>query len=75
MTLRCAVRWLLVLTLALPVAQALLWWVAGLLKAMGDVPAATVVGYINTGAGVVWLLSLVGLVVTLALQSLNQPPT
>ena len=75
MTLRCAVRWLVVLTLALPVAQALLWWVGGLLKAMGDVPAATVVGHVNTGAGVIWLLSLVGLVVTLALQSLNQPPT
>jgi hypothetical protein len=74
MTLRCAVRWLLILTLGLPLAQSLLAWVAGLLSAMGDAPAAAVIGHINTGAGVVWLLSLVGLVITLALQSLNQPP-
>ncbi len=73
MTLRNAVRWLVVVALALPLVQSLLWWVAGLLKAMGDAPAATVIGHINTAAGVVWLLSLVGLVVTLALQSLTEP--
>lgn len=74
MTLRCALRWLVVLALAIPLGQSLLWWVAGLLKAMGDAPAAAVLGHVNTALGVVWLLSLVGLVVTLALESLKKPP-
>lgn len=74
MTLRCAVRWLVVLALALPLGQSLLWWVAGLLRAMGDAPAATVLGHFSTAVGVVWLLCLVGLIVTLALQSLEPRP-
>jgi hypothetical protein len=72
MTLRSATRWLVVLVLGLPLGQAVLVWVAGLLSAMGDAAGATVVGRISTGAGVLWLVSLVGLVVVLALASLER---
>jgi hypothetical protein len=71
MTLRRATRWLLVLVLGLPLVQAVLVWTAGLLAAMGDEAGAAVVGRINTGAGVAWLVSLVGLVVVMALASLE----
>jgi hypothetical protein len=74
MTLRSAIRWLLVLTLGLPILQSLLVWVAGLLSAMGDAAAASVLGRINIAAGVLWLACLVGLVVVLALQSLEESP-
>jgi hypothetical protein len=79
MTLRSATRWLLVLVIGLPLGQAVLVWVAGLLGAMGDAAGANVVGRISTGAGILWLVSLVGLVVVLALSSLeatrdDEPP-
>ena len=65
---------MLVLVLGLPLVQTLLWWAAGLLAAMGDKAAAGVIGRVNTGAGVVWLVSLVGLVVVLAIESIAKPP-
>jgi hypothetical protein len=74
MTLRWAVRLLLGAVLGLPLVQAIFLWVAGLLRAMGDEAAAAVIGHLNTAAGVLWLVSLVGLVVTLAMQSLERPP-
>jgi hypothetical protein len=39
---------------------------------MGDAAGANVVGRISTGAGVLWLVCLVGLVVVLALASLER---
>jgi hypothetical protein len=74
MTLRAAVRLLLMLVLGLPLVQAILLWVGGLLQAMGDEAAARVVGGINTGFGVLWLVTLVGLVVALAFDSLDRQP-
>jgi hypothetical protein len=73
-TLRCATKTLLVLTLALPVVQAVLIWVAGLLRSMGDAAGATVVGHVGTACQVVWTLSLVGLVIVLALLVLGERP-
>lgn len=73
MTLRNAVKTLLVLVLALPLVAAVLVWVVGLLRAMGDATGAMVVGYVGTACQVVWLVCLVGLLVTLALTSLQEP--
>lgn len=73
MTLRNAVKTLLVLVLALPLVAAVLVWVVGLLRAMGDASGAMVVGYVGTACQVVWLVCLVGLLVTLALTSLQEP--
>ena len=74
MTLRWAVRLLLGAVLGLPLVQAIFLWVAGLLRAMGDEAAAAAIGHFNIAVGVLWLVSLVGLVVTLAMQSLERPP-
>ena len=73
MTLRTGLIILLGLAMGLPLVQSLLWWVAGLLKAMGDDAAATALGHISIGAGVLWLASLVGLVFLLALKVVNDP--
>lgn len=73
MTLRNAVKLLLVLVLALPLVAAVLLWVVGLLRAMGDDGGAAVVGHVGTGCQVVWLVSLVGLLVTLALTAIQEP--
>lgn len=74
MTLRAAVRLLLMLVLGLPLVQAVFMWVGGLLRSMGDEAAAAVLGGINTGVGVLWLVTLVGLIVALAFDSLDRPP-
>jgi hypothetical protein len=68
-----AVKLMLALTLGLPLLQAVLMWVGGLLTAMGDPTTSTVLGHINTATGIAWLVSVVGLVVALALQSLDEP--
>jgi hypothetical protein len=73
MTLRSATKTLVVLALALPVAQCVLIWVRGLLTSMGDSDGAAIIGHVGTAFGVVWLISLVGLVITLALTVLNEP--
>ncbi len=70
---RSAVKLLLALTLGLPLLQAVLVWVGGLLTAMGDPTTSSVLGHVNTAFGIVWLVSVVGLVVALALQSLDEP--
>lgn len=70
MTLRNAVKTLLVLVLALPMVAAVLVWVVGLLRAMGDAAGAAVVGYVGTACQVTWLVCLVGLLVTLAMMAL-----
>ncbi len=74
MTLRAATKTLLVLTLALPIAQSVLVWVRGLLTAMGDEEGGEIIGYIGTACQVIWSLSLVGLVIVLSLLVLNERP-
>jgi hypothetical protein len=73
MTLRKALQTQLVLVLALPLVAAVLVWVVGLLRAMGDEAGAAVVAHAGTGCQVVWLVCLVGLLVTLALHALQEP--
>jgi hypothetical protein len=70
--LRTALKSLLILVLGLPVASVMLTWVAGLLAAMGDATAANVLSHMNTAARVIWLISLVGIVVVLSLETLER---
>jgi hypothetical protein len=74
MTLRLATKVLLALTLGLPVIQVVLIWVAGLLKSMGDEAGAAIIRHVGTGCQVIWSISLVGLVIILALMTLNERP-
>ena len=74
MTLRSATKILLTLALGLPVIQAVLIWVTGLLKSMGDEAGAMIIRHVGTGCQVVWAVSLVGLVIVLALTTLNNQP-
>jgi len=75
MTLRSATKILLVLALALPIIQAVLIWVRALLASMGDDAGAAIVGHIGTACQVVWPISVVGLVITLALIAIiDRPP-
>ncbi len=73
MSSRTVVKLLLVLVLGLPVLQASLVWIGGLLGAMGDATTATVLSSVNTATGVVWLVSVVALVVALAIRTLDEP--
>ncbi len=74
MTLRSATKTLLVLALALPIVQAILIWIRGLLASMGDDAGAAIIGHIGTVCQVVWSISLVGLVITTALIAINERP-
>ena len=74
MTLRNAVKTLLVLVLALPIVVGVLVWVGGLLRAMGDAAGAAAVGYVGTACQVTWLVCLVGLLVTLSITVLAERP-
>ena len=71
MTLRSAAKTLLVLVLALPVAQLVLLWVRGLLNSMGDAEGGVMIGYVATVFQVVWALCFVALVIVLAFVVLN----
>jgi hypothetical protein len=73
MNLRTALIALLGLAIGLPLLEAVLVWVAGLLGAMGDEAAANALGRINVAAGVVWLVSLVALVILLAVKAVMEP--
>ena len=73
MSFRSAVKLLLVLTLGLPLLHTVLIWVGGLLSAMGDSTTSEVLSHLSTAVGIVWLVSVVGLVVALALQSFDEP--
>ncbi len=70
---RTAVKLLLAFVLGLPLLQAVLVWVGRLLTAMGDPTTNSVLEHVSTAIGIVWLVSVVGLVVALAVQSLDQP--
>jgi hypothetical protein len=74
MTLRFATKWLLVLALALPVVQAVLVWIRALLNSMNDAEGAEIIAGVGTICQVVWSVSLVGLLIVLALATLNEPP-
>jgi hypothetical protein len=74
MTLRSALKSLLVLALALPVAQCVLFWIRGLVLSMGDVAGAAIIGQISTGCMALWTMSLVGLVIVLAVVAVNDRP-
>ena len=67
MSLRSATKTLLVLALALPVVQGVLFWIRGLLSGMGDADGAAIIGHVGTACQVLWLISVVGLVVVLAI--------
>ena len=71
MTLRSATKTLLVLVLALPVAQMVLIWVRGLLNSMGDAEGGAIIGHVGTICQVVWALCLVALVIVLSLVVFN----
>jgi hypothetical protein len=74
MTLRSAAKTLLVLAVALPICEAVLVWVVGLTKAMGDPDGVRIITYVGLLCEVVWTISLVGLVILLAVITLNEPP-
>jgi hypothetical protein len=75
MTLRSAIKTLLVLVLALPIAQMVLIWVRGLLVSMGDGEGGTMMGHVGALCQAAWVLCLVGLVVVLAFVAIkDQPP-
>jgi uncharacterized membrane protein len=74
MTLRSATKTLLVLVLALPVAQIVLIWVRGLLTSMGDAEGAAIIGHVGTICLIIWALCLVMLVIVLSLIVLNDRP-
>jgi hypothetical protein len=74
MTLRSATKILLALSLGLPIVQAVLFWVGGLLANMGDDGGAKIIKHVVTVCQVVWAVSIVGLVITLALVALNEGP-
>ena len=74
MTLRSATKTLLVLVLALPVAQIVLIWVRGLLNSMGDADGGAIIGHVGTMCQVAWVLCLVALVIVLSLVVLNDRP-
>ncbi len=72
MNLRTALKCLLFAVLGFPLLSVVLTWVVGLLAAMGDSGGASAFKFINTAAQVLWLVSLVGLVVVLALEALER---
>jgi hypothetical protein len=67
MTLRSGTKTLLVLVLALPVAQMVLIWVRGLLNSMGDAEGGAIIGHVGTMCQVAWALCLVALLIVLSL--------
>lgn len=71
---RSAVKAFLVLVLSLPVVYLVLVWISNLLEAMGDEPVVAVLGYFLVAVQIVWLLSVVGLVLLLAVLSLEYDP-
>jgi hypothetical protein len=74
MTLRSVAKTMLVLVLALPMAQIVLFWVRGLLNSMGDAEGGAMIGHVGTLCQVVWALCLVALVIVLSLVVLNDRP-
>ena len=63
-------KWLLVLSLALPIVHVLLAGVETVLNALGDETGGLVVGYVALVVACLWLIALVGLVICSALMHL-----
>lgn len=74
MNLRSSLKTLLVLALALPVAQCVLIWVRGLLLSMGDQEGAAIISGVGTACLAIWSISLVGLVIVVSIIVLNESP-
>jgi hypothetical protein len=74
MTLRSATKTLLVLALGLPVVQAVLTWVRGLLAAMGDEAGAAMLGRVMIVGQASWLILLVALLIVLAVLVVTERP-
>ena len=72
---RSAAKTLLVLVLALPVAQIVLFWVRGLVTSMGDVDGGAIIGHVGTVCQVAWALCVVALVIVVSLIVLQERPT
>jgi hypothetical protein len=64
--------YLLALSVLLPLAQGVLFWVGKLLLAMQDTAGEAFVSRVSLGCGVLWVLNLVILVIVLAINSLRQ---
>jgi hypothetical protein len=74
MTLRSALKTLLVLALGLPLAQCVLFWVRGLVLSMGDAEGAAMAAHAATGCAAAWLISLAGLVIVLGIVVAREGP-
>ncbi len=70
---RTTLKIVLTLVLGLPPLLIVLAWIADLFNALGDPAVGGILGHINTAVRVVWLLCIVGLVLLLALQSMDEP--
>ena len=66
-----ALKWLLILSIALPIIHLVLAGVETILNALGDATGALVVEYAALMVACVWILVLVGLVICTALSSLS----
>jgi hypothetical protein len=73
--LRSAAKTLLILALALPIIQAVLYWTRGLLTSMGDPAGAQILLHVGTACQVIWTVDLVGLVIVIAIIVVNESPT
>lgn len=58
-------------TLVLPMAVCVVLLLSALLGAMGDAAGAQVLVYIGWAIGAIWSISVIGLIVALAIQSLG----
>jgi len=72
MNLRSATKVLLVLTLALPIIQSVLYWIAGMLVSMQDEAGAAIIRHVSTGCQVAWSVAVVGLIIMLAMLVLSE---
>ena len=67
-----ALKWLLYLALGLPMLVLVLQFAAALLAVMGDEPGARVIRWIAVGGGVLWVVALLGLLVAVAIETLDR---
>ena len=68
-------RWLIqfvVAALLLPIVICVLIGVGRLLAGMGDAAGATALGYFALGAGILWLIDLITLVILLAIEAASR---
>ena len=69
-----AIAWLTVGALGLPIALCVLYVLSRLLGAMQDQAGAEVLSRIGLALFVLWLINLIALLITLAINSLRTPP-